>query len=167
MRIRIVSVLALAALFLLPAAGESAGSGGRIGVGYSQYPFAGDMATLRYDSYSFMIEGGFGLFDRGDSQFILGSKMAVKPWEYQGIPVEIGGDFALVTDGTTESVTNGTITSVKSTTLIDLGFFVGLSTLVTDQVSVGVQIYPFALGLGGDTTALNIADATINIHFMF
>lgn len=160
MRIRTATVIALAACLLLPAVGESARGGGRIGIGYSQYPVAGEMATLRYDSYGLMVEGGFGLFDQYDSRIVLGTKMAVKPWEYQGIPVEIGGDFALVTDGTFDD-------KGERATLIDLGFFIGLSSLVTDQVGVGVQFYPVALGLGGAETAIGIADATINIHFMF
>ena len=151
---------ALMLLVLLPAPGDSAGRGGRIGFGYSKYPVAEDLATLRYDSYKFYFEGGFNLVDAGSSRITFGSKCAVKPWEYYGVPVEMGGSIAFVTDGTIND-------KGEVATLIDLGFFVGLSTLVTDQVGVGVAVYPLALGLGGAETVMSIAPATFNIHFLF
>jgi hypothetical protein len=152
--------LALCILLALPASGEAAARGGRLGFGYSLYPMADGLGTLRYDSYKFFFEGGFRLVDRGESQITFGSKIAYKPWEYYGIPVDMGGSIAFITDGTVND-------EGKAATLVDLGFFVGLETLVTDQVTVGAAIYPLALGLGGAETATNIGVATFNIHFLF
>jgi hypothetical protein len=153
------SLLVLILLLALPSPGETAARGGRVGFGYSLYPMAGGLGTLRFDSYRYFFEGGVRFEDYGDSQIALGTKVAVKPWEYYGIPVEMGGSVAFVT--------NGTVDKDGAATLVDVGFFVGLSTLVTDQVSVGAALYPMALGLGGEETRTQIASATFNIHFLF
>ncbi|MFH1681313.1 MAG: hypothetical protein ABIH26_11815 [Candidatus Eisenbacteria bacterium] len=160
MRSLVGPAIVLGLLLALPSSGEAASRAGRIGFGYSLYPIAEGMGTLRYDSYRFFFEGGFRLVDHGDSQIAFGSKIAVKPWEYYGIPVEMGGSIAFLTNGTMSD-------KGEAATLVDLGFLVGLSTLVTDQVSVGAALYPLALGLGGAKTATHIGAATFNIHFLF
>jgi hypothetical protein len=159
MRLLFGCFLALCLLLTFAAAGEAAARGGRLGFGYSLYPISGGLGTLRYDSYSFFFEGGFRLTDYADSRVAFGSKIAYKPWEYYGIPVEAGGSIAFVT--------NGPVDEEGAATLVDLGFFLGLSTLVTDQVTVGAAIYPLALGLGGAETVTDIGPATFNIHFLF
>lgn len=159
MRLVIGCLLALCLVLAVPATGEAATRGGRLGFGYSQYPIAEGLGTLRYDSYSFYFEGGFRLVDYGDSRITFGSKIAYKPWEYYGIPVEMGGSIAFVTNGTSDE--DG------AATLVDLGFFTGLSTLVSDQVTVGAAIYPLALGLGGSETQTHIGAAVFNVHFLF
>ncbi len=157
----LVGWIAVCGLILaLPSPGESASRAGRVGFGYSLYPIADGLGTLRYDSYRYFFEGGFRLVDSGDAQIAFGSKIAFKPWEYYGIPVEMGGSIAFVTNGTIND-------DLKAATLVDLGFFLGLSTLVTDQVTVGAALYPLALGLGGAETETHIAAATFNIHFLF
>ncbi|MBN1825249.1 MAG: hypothetical protein JW958_03210 [Candidatus Eisenbacteria bacterium] len=160
MKVRSALTLGLALLVLAPSAAWSAGRGGRFGMGYSRYPVVGDMATLRVSSYKWMAEGGFAFYDYGSSQITFGGKVAVRPWEYNGIPVEMGGSFAIKTDGTFND-------KFEPASLIELGFLIGFNTLVTENVEIGAGVYPLALGLGGAETAMYLFAPVFNIHFLF
>jgi hypothetical protein len=82
--------LALCILLVLPASGEAAARGGRLGFGYSLYPMADGLGTLRYDSYKFFFEGGFRLVDM-ESLRSRSFQDRVQAVEYYGIPVDMGG----------------------------------------------------------------------------
>jgi len=167
MRICSALILTLILLLMVPTDGESASRGGRLGFGYSSYPVSGgfgggngDLATIRYSSYQFYFEGGFRMVDAGDTQLTFGSKVAMTPWEYRGIPFELGGSIAFVTDGTFNE-------DGEAATLIHLGFFTGFSALITDEVSVGAAVYPLSFGFGGAETVTDFFSPAFNIHFFF
>jgi len=160
MKIRSALILGLIVFVLAPTAALAAGGSGRFGMGYSRYPVVGDMATLRMSSYKWMAEGGFSFFDYGESQITFGGKVAVRPWEYNGVPVELGGTFGLKTKGTFND-------KGEQASLIELGFLIGFNTLVTEDVEIGAGVYPLALGLGGAETAMYLFAPVFNIHFLF
>lgn len=145
--------LALAGLLASPSIGEA--SSNRIGVGYSLYPQIGGLFTLRYSTYGFLLESGIRVVDAGESQILYGSKFAIRPYEYRGIPLEIGGSLGIDTKAGPDD------------TLIFGGIFVGLSSLVTDEISIGVAVYPVGAGFGLPEDLYEFLTPTIDIHFLF
>lgn len=166
MRIRVAVFFALALFFVTPSRGESMTRGGRFGVGYSLYPIAGDLGTFRYSSYKLFFESGFkfangvALGAEEVNQVTFGGKIGLRLFEYRGIPLELGGSLAVVTDGTINE--NGDARS-----LVDAGAFVGFSTLITEEVSAGIALYPVALGMGGVETEKYFCVPVFNLHFLF
>ncbi len=153
MRFRFSAAALLLAL-LLPPAVNAASS--RIGAGYSLYPHLGGLLTLRYSDYSFFMEGGAQVRDAGKTSILLGSKLAIRPYEYRGLPIEVGGSVGLATNY-----------DAADNTLVHIGLFLGISTLVTDEVSIGVAVYPFGIGLGLDENVTEILHPVFDIHFLF
>lgn len=153
MRIGIKAALLLLVL-LVPVTANAASA--RMGAGYSLYPRLGGLLTLQYSAYSFFVEGGAAIEDVGKTSLLAGSKLAMRPYEYRGLPIEIGGSIGFATNygGGKE-------------TLVHLGLFLGISTLVTDEVSVGVAGYPFAVGLGLDENITDFLTPVFDIHFLF
>jgi hypothetical protein len=153
MKIRFSAGVILVAL-LLPLAANAASS--RVGAGYSLYPHLGGLFTLRYSAYSFFMEGGAKIEDAGKTSLLFGSKLAIRPYEYRGLPIEVGGSVGFATNY-----------AAGDETLVHLGLFLGISTLVTDEVSVGVAAYPFGIGLGLDKNITEIFNPVFDIHFLF
>ncbi len=131
----------------------------RVGAGYSLYPQIDGLVTIRYSAYSFFLEGGLKIEDLDKTRFLLGSKFALRPYEYRGIPLEIGVSAAIKTD-----VPSG---DGGEDTLIHVGSFVGLSTLITDDVSVGVAAYLLGIGLGLDERNYDFLTPVFDITFLF
>ncbi len=152
MRIGIITAL-LFLVLIIPATADAASA--RMGTGYSLYPRLGGLLTLQYSAYSFFFEGGAAIEDVNKTSLRFGSKLALRPYEYRGLPIEIGGSLGFATN------------YMGDDTLVHLGLFMGISTLVTDEVSVGVAGYPFGIGLGLDENITDFLTPVFNIHFLF
>ncbi len=148
----ILAVLLLTAVL----SSHSFAAANRVGAGYSLYPKLGGLPTLRYSAYSFFIEGGAKIVDTGSTSFRFGSKLALRPYEYHGLPIELGGSIGFATN-----YLGG------DDTLVHAGLFLGISTLVTDEVSVGIAAYPLGISFGLAENLTDFLTPVFDIHFLF
>jgi len=135
---------------------QASAAANRVGAGYSLYPKLGGLPTIRYSAYSFFIEGGAKIVDSGSTSLLFGSKLALRPYEYHGLPIELGGSIGFATD-----YLGG------DDTLIHAGLFLGISTLVTDEVSVGIAAYPVGISFGLAENLTDFLTPVFDIHFLF
>jgi hypothetical protein len=134
-----------------------------LGVGYTRPAVERfDMVSLLLQAPDFFLESGIGVRTNsgfGDTVFSWLVRGAVRPFVVGNTTGHLGAEFSLHT--------NGTADSGGSSTLIGLGFLVGVAHPLTEHLNFAVHLYPIALEFGGTDTIAKLGVAELGAHILF
>ena len=149
----------------LPAAAQSQfQSTFGLGLGYTRPSVERlDMISALLQAEDFFFETGIGVRTNagigGDTVISWLVRGAVRPFVVGNTTGHIGGEFSLHTNSVQDA--NG------SSTLLGLGFLVGVSHPITEHFTFGAHLFPVAFEFGGNDTIAKIGVAELSAHIMF
>jgi len=135
----------------------------QLGVGYTRPSVERfDMVSGLIQAEDFFIESGIGVRTNsgyGDTIFSWMVRGALRPFVVGNTTGHIGGEFSLHTNATAD--TDG------SSTLLGLGFMVGVAHPITEHLNFGVHVFPVAFEFGGVDTIAKLGVAELSAHILF